>query len=512
MPVLQRLATGSARGFGFGVGGITYAASITELATGTDSISSTQNYTYQGSITELATGTDSSSSALAPIYWISSYYDSTTVATKQIFKNIAVDLNNNIYAVGVGNTATATSGALLVKYNSAGDLLWQRMLDVTSSTDTANAVTTDSAGNVYVAGEYLTGSSSTQSAFIAKYDSSGNLLFQKAYRVLSNRTGARGIVVDASQNIYTTGEYFTTGSFGYIVKHDSSGNIVWGSIVDVIYSSGVGIKINGTGQIIICGSIGFSYSGSNVSTGGITVYNSSGTFITQRRANYVSGGYYLSELFALAIDSSGNIYATGLDSSRYITLIKYDSSFTFQWSRILYLSSQLNNYNYGAGLVVDSLGNPYILGYNGSNLNLSSGKAVLAKYDSSGNLQWHNFISFTGAGASVWRDSVGAVGIMGLAFDSAENLCVAITGNTGSPNVAGNFGAILKLPKDGSKLGTYTVGPYGQPITYTAGNLTNGTRTYSATTTTTGAISTPAISTTLGTESTPDETSTTVGI
>lgn len=58
MPVIQRLAAASARGFGLGVGGVGYSAVITEAATGSDSILSTVNSTYQTAITEAATGSD----------------------------------------------------------------------------------------------------------------------------------------------------------------------------------------------------------------------------------------------------------------------------------------------------------------------------------------------------------------------------------------------------------------------------------------------------------------------
>lgn len=58
MPVIQRLAAASARGFGLGVGGVGYSAIIAEVASGSDSISSTANSTYQTAIAETATGSD----------------------------------------------------------------------------------------------------------------------------------------------------------------------------------------------------------------------------------------------------------------------------------------------------------------------------------------------------------------------------------------------------------------------------------------------------------------------
>lgn len=56
MPVIQRLAAGGARGFGLGVGGVGYSATIAESATGSDSVNWLTP--YQGVIAEAATGSD----------------------------------------------------------------------------------------------------------------------------------------------------------------------------------------------------------------------------------------------------------------------------------------------------------------------------------------------------------------------------------------------------------------------------------------------------------------------
>jgi hypothetical protein len=57
MPVIQRLAAGGARGFGFGVGGVVYSGLIVEAATGVDAITNLR--TQESIITETATGADS---------------------------------------------------------------------------------------------------------------------------------------------------------------------------------------------------------------------------------------------------------------------------------------------------------------------------------------------------------------------------------------------------------------------------------------------------------------------
>lgn len=56
MPVIQRLAAASARGFGLGVGGVGYSVTIAEAATGSDSVNWLTP--FEGVITESATGSD----------------------------------------------------------------------------------------------------------------------------------------------------------------------------------------------------------------------------------------------------------------------------------------------------------------------------------------------------------------------------------------------------------------------------------------------------------------------
>ena len=64
MPVIQRLAAGGARGFGLGVGGVGYSATIAESATGSDSVNWLTP--FEGVIAEAATGSDSISASGDP--------------------------------------------------------------------------------------------------------------------------------------------------------------------------------------------------------------------------------------------------------------------------------------------------------------------------------------------------------------------------------------------------------------------------------------------------------------
>ena len=97
--------------------------------------------------------------------------------------DVVTDSTGNAYVTGTtyggldGNTSAGNADLFVVKYNSSGTNQWTKQLG-TSSTDTANGVTTDSSGNIYVAGGTYGGLDGNTSAgvndlFIVKYNSSG---------------------------------------------------------------------------------------------------------------------------------------------------------------------------------------------------------------------------------------------------------------------------------------------------------------------------------------------------
>lgn len=146
------------------------------------------------------------------LQWQVTLYDTVMGGLTNSAYAVTVDSGNNIYICGVNEANGAARDIQLSKYNSSGTLQWQKSLS-SSVNDVANAVTTDSANNVYVCG--YSSYSGTTDVQIAKYNSSGAIQWQ---RKLGGTGGELGysITVD-SANIYLCGYSDGIGAVSYIL-------------------------------------------------------------------------------------------------------------------------------------------------------------------------------------------------------------------------------------------------------------------------------------------------------
>jgi len=133
------------------------------------------------------------------------------------------------YTYGLGPTP-GVSALILLKFDQYGNEVFQKIWGGVKD-DFGTAITVDLDGNVYVTGytKSYSVSPNIPSALLLKYDQAGNLLFQRVWG--GNREDyAYGIAVDNEENSYVTGYTFSFGpnsqgaSF-FILKYDSSGSL-----------------------------------------------------------------------------------------------------------------------------------------------------------------------------------------------------------------------------------------------------------------------------------------------
>ena len=227
---------------------------------------------------------------------------------------------------------------------------------------------------------------------------------------------------------------------------------------------GQGIATDSTGNVYVTGVFANASSGINAF---ITKYNTSGTIQWQRSlADSLAAGSQSDYGFAIATDSTGNVYVTGYFSNysngnnAFIT--KYNTSGTIQWQRSLADSKAAGSqYDRGFAIATDSTGNVYVTGYF---RNSSNGFNVLiTKYNTSGTIQWQR--SLADSRAAGGQNDYG----QGIATDSSGN--VYVTGFFRNSSAGTNV-LITKLPNDGTKTGTWTFDAT-RILTYATSSLTD---------------------------------------
>ena len=269
--------------------------------------------------------------------------------------------------------AGGTDG-FVVKYDSAGTPLWARRLGGLAS-DQAGLVSTDSSGNIVVAGGYSSNpltifaangtmaftlaNAGSFDTFVVKYNSDGTPLWAR-------RIGGGGddfisrITTDSSGNIVVVGQYdsssltiynengttaFTLTNLGgidaVVVKYDSAGTPqfarrIGGSSADRLWS----VSTDSSGNIVVAGQYDSSSltifaadgnpsfttltnSGSNDVF--IVKYDSTGTPLWARRL----GGTGDDQVRSVSIDLSGNIVVAGQYASSPLTIFAADGTMAF---------------------------------------------------------------------------------------------------------------------------------------------------------------------------------------
>jgi len=220
-----------------------------------------------------------------------------------------------------------------------------------------------------------------------------------------------GIAVDSSGNIYVAG--YTNGDLDgeananpgtsdiFLTKYNSAGTRQWTRLAGTTGSDQSGwaaVAVYGSDSIYITGYASGNLDGETNAGGADIVlmkYNSSGTRQWTRLLGTASDdvGY------GVAVDGSGNVYVSGttegaLDGQTHsggtydTFLVKYNSSGTRQWTRLLGNGTE----TYAYTVAVDGSGNALVAGHTRGIFDSESNAGMMdiyvAKYNSSGTRQW----------------------------------------------------------------------------------------------------------------------------
>lgn len=322
------------------------------------------------------------------------------------------------------NNTGVTSDLYIVKYDAGGNALWAASAGGFYN-DCGFACSADFNGNIVLTGCFyganITFGTTVLSGagifdvFLVKYNSTGNLLWAKAFGE-SDREIARSVTHDVNGNIILNGDFESpTITFGttvltnanpgnediFTTKFDSGGNVLWATSAGELYSERVNhCCTDSSGNIIVTGyfdsytltfdtivltnavSIGFSEMF-------VVKYDPNGN-VLWANSTY---GIYSEYGFGCAADANGNIIVTGVFSSPSITFgttvlgpptgadvffVKYDATGNVLWA----ISAGGANNEASYSCATDAAGNIFATGYFQSPI-VTFGSTIL---NNSGNL------------------------------------------------------------------------------------------------------------------------------
>jgi hypothetical protein len=391
--------------------------------------------------------------------YLAGYYDTSASTIRY------VDSSNVVSNVATLPSPIGSSVAFACKFDSSGTYQYSRLIDGTSN-DIGYSVACDSSGNMYLTGFYQASSfiryvdssnvvsnvatlrgPSSASAFVCKFNSSGNYLYSRTV----DGGGADycfSVTCDSSGNMYLSGEYrfsasiysinssnvstqigtlplvtgATSNSAAYVIKFDSNGNYN-----PVPSYSSVSISSNTFARIV---------DGTGIDSGYGVTTDSSGNI-------YLAGAYSLAA--SILKDQNGTTIGTLPAPTSYAAFVsKFNSSGTYQYSRIV---DGIGN-EFGYSVACDSSGNMYLAGLYGSGaptlkdqngtslgtLPAPSGGTVafVSKFDSSGTYQYSRIVD--GGGNEFGRS---------VACDSSGNMYLAGYYDTSAPTIYNQNGTSL---------------------------------------------------------------------
>ena len=378
-------------------------------------------------------------------------------------EDMAIDSSGNIYVAGYGVSGTTSNNdGFVQKYNTAGALQWQRYLGGGSSTSTIfKSVAVDSSGNIYVAGYTNMQGAGGWDILVAKYNSSGSIQWQRILGGTSTDQSI-GIAVDSSANVYISAYTMSSGQGDrdlLVAKYNTSGTIQWQyTLGDSYAQGGIEVTVDGSGNVYVTGYTAIGNWPSYQKRFLVAKYNTDGDLQWQK----VLYGSSDEQGNGIEVDSSGNIYITGFSQStgagEDMIVAKYNSSGAVQWQRKLSGSGNEQSED----ITVDSSGNVYIVGYTNSG-GPGGYSIVIAKYNTSGTIQWQRHLG--GSSTDQGR---------GITVDNSGNFYIC--GNSSSTSTAGFI--IVRFPDDGTSTGTYGNLTYGDSSSYLtdgAAGLSEGT-------------------------------------
>jgi len=364
---------------------------------------------------------------LGNVLWQNSF-NNTSANNDDYPVDMIVDVSGNVFLTGNSVGLTSGQDICTIKFNAAGNFVWQARIDSIQQTDYARSLGLDPTGNfVYVAGDITTTTANPlgRDIIITKLDTSGS----EIARVVQNGPGDNfdlpyQLDVDANGNVAVTGMQSMNSAAngnGDVATQlfDAQLTPIWTRYHNgnsFTNDQGADMVVDETGNSYVCG---FTRSG-DIMYEDLVVFkvNKSG----ERVWEFIYGGIEETSkeiAVAIAIDAQKNVYVTGsTDSStgqnyRDIYTVKLDPNGQVIWEQIYYGTG--NAVDVPVAIAVDPTGNVYVAA---NTVNIGTGiDATLISYSSTGTLNWVTPVDKGGI-AELFTS---------MTLDNQQNICAAGT-------------------------------------------------------------------------------------
>jgi len=357
------------------------------------------------------------------------YVATLSSANGDFTKGVMTDAGGNIYLAGRAVTGGQQSGLFARINPGATAISFQVATNTVSGTGNYLGMASDGTS-------FYTVGAQTSAGNLVKYNNAGVVQWQRRITPSANAIQVNSVAVDTAGNVIVGGYSWSGAGFYHeaVGKYNSSGTYQWGwSIYTGQNNFGYAVATDSTNAVYICGTGGSGYGAM------LMKLNAAGT-VLQNRVFYASGTNFT--IWAAVCDSADNLLVMGTYGDTGGSFVmKLNSSSVIQWQRIIQIQSGQDQ----SGIAVDATGAVYAV---------TAGSHII-KYNSSGVIQWQR--SFT-------RTS-GTTQLTAIRIDGDNYV---ITG--GTDTTSGDI-VLAKLPIDGTKTGTYTVG--SSSFVYAASSLSD---------------------------------------
>ncbi len=360
-------------------------------------------------------------------------------------------------------------------------------------------MTADTFGNIYMTGEFtgtvefgnitLTSTSTGSSdVFVVKINASGTVLWAEKFGGGLQDFG-KAITVDDAGNVYTTGLFSGTATFGsltligesgsqniFVVKQNSIGQVLWAEKFFGSFIGGTpqfqstGITVDSESNLYTTGYFSDGYGGGTATFGDITLNfiseatAGSGTdiFVVKQNAsgqvlwakNFGANNSANAGVIArhITTDISDNIYITGnflgtvefettaltyLSGTGSVFILKMNTSGEVLWAE-LFGEEGTNFSSMGFGITIDTIGNVYVTGNFRGEMTVGAdtitpignyNNMFLLKTDSFGEGLWAKGFGDDIIGKDVSTDDLGNVYTTGYFYGTVDFDDITLTSN-----------------------------------------------------------------------------------